>query len=172
MHFSAPGDGRLGYDPARPAEVLRQEAKSVGHANILFDPDGIVRKTNLCFRDGSNANRWPHISEYIYRGGGDTKSPAFAADASGSGPFKMARFVPRERLEVVANKTYWDPKRVPKLDRVVMLLVGAKNLREISLFPMNQRAEDLLMGAPSPAEPRSLRELHLRVVEPPKKEGA
>jgi len=58
------------------------------------------------------------------------------------------------------------------VDRIVMLLCGAKNLREISLFPMNQRAEDLLMGAPSPAEPRSLRELHLRVVEPPKKDGA
>jgi aspartyl-tRNA synthetase len=57
------------------------------------------------------------------------------------------------------------------VDRIVMLLCGVKNLREISLFPMNQRAEDLLMGAPSPAEPRSLRELHLRVVEPPKKEG-
>ncbi|WP_379921802.1 aspartate--tRNA ligase [Erythrobacter sp. R86502] len=57
------------------------------------------------------------------------------------------------------------------VDRIIMLLCGAKNLREISLFPMNQRAEDLLMGAPSPAESRSLRELHLRVVEPPKKES-
>jgi aspartyl-tRNA synthetase len=52
------------------------------------------------------------------------------------------------------------------VDRIVMLLCGVKNLREISLFPMNQRAEDLLMGAPSLAEPRQLRELHLRVVEP------
>ena len=57
------------------------------------------------------------------------------------------------------------------VDRIVMLLCGVKNLREISLFPMNQRAEDLLMGAPSLAEPRQLRELHLRVVEPPKKAG-
>src|SRR3546814_8794795 len=48
------------------------------------------------------------------------------------------------------------------VDRIVMLLCGAQNLREITLFPMNQRAEDLLMGAPSPAEPRQLRELHLR----------
>ncbi|MBC2652812.1 aspartate--tRNA ligase [Novosphingobium aerophilum] len=54
------------------------------------------------------------------------------------------------------------------VDRIVMLLCGAQNLREITLFPMNQRAEDLLMGAPSPAEPKQLRELHLRVVEPPK----
>jgi aspartyl-tRNA synthetase len=52
------------------------------------------------------------------------------------------------------------------VDRIVMLLCGAQNLREITLFPMNQRAEDLLMGAPSPAEFKQLRELHVRVVEP------
>jgi aspartyl-tRNA synthetase len=54
------------------------------------------------------------------------------------------------------------------VDRMVMLLCGVQNLREITLFPMNQRAEDLLMGAPSLAEPKQLRELALRVVEPPK----
>ena len=54
------------------------------------------------------------------------------------------------------------------VDRVVMLVCGAQNLREITLFPMNQRAEDLLMGAPSPAGPKQLRELHVRVVEPGK----
>ena len=54
------------------------------------------------------------------------------------------------------------------VDRIVMLICGAQNLREVTLFPMNQRAEDLLMGAPSPAEPKQLRELHMRVVEPPK----
>ena len=51
------------------------------------------------------------------------------------------------------------------VDRIVMLLCGAQNLREITLFPMNQRAEDLLMGAPSAAEFKQLRELHVRVVE-------
>ncbi|MGH6785749.1 MAG: aspartate--tRNA ligase [Novosphingobium sp.] len=54
------------------------------------------------------------------------------------------------------------------VDRMVMLLCGVHNLREITLFPMNQRAEDLLMGAPSPAEPKQLRELQLRVIDPPK----
>ena len=54
------------------------------------------------------------------------------------------------------------------VDRVVMLICGAQNLREISLFPMNQRAEDLLMGAPSPAAGNQLRDLHVRVVEPVK----
>ena len=49
------------------------------------------------------------------------------------------------------------------IDRIVMLLCGTSNLREISLFPMNQRAEDLLMGAPSEATPKQLRELHIRL---------
>jgi aspartyl-tRNA synthetase len=49
------------------------------------------------------------------------------------------------------------------VDRIVMLLCGTTNLREISLFPMNQRAEDLLMGAPSEVAPKQLRELHIRL---------
>ncbi len=49
------------------------------------------------------------------------------------------------------------------VDRVVMLLCGTRNLREITLFPMNQQAADLLMGAPSEAEPKQLRELHMRL---------
>jgi ABC-type transport system substrate-binding protein len=59
---------------------------------------------------------------------------AFAADASGTGPFKMARFVSRERLEVVANKTYWDARRVPKIDRVVMLPMPEANARTAALL--------------------------------------
>ena len=56
----------------------------------------------------------------------------------------------------------------PGVDRIVMLLAGEENLREVVLFPMNQRAEDLLMGAPSPATPKQLRELSIRVVTPEK----
>ena len=55
------------------------------------------------------------------------------------------------------------------VDRMVMLLCGVQNLREITLFPMNQRAEDLLMGAPSPAMAKQLRELNIRVLEQPPK---
>ena len=54
------------------------------------------------------------------------------------------------------------------VDRIIMLLAGEQNLREVALFPMNQRAEDLLMGAPSEASPKQLRELHMRVNAPEK----
>ncbi|MDH2340831.1 aspartate--tRNA ligase [Bradyrhizobium sp. SSUT18] len=54
------------------------------------------------------------------------------------------------------------------VDRIVMLLCGTNNLREISLFPMNQQAMDLLMGAPSDATTKQLRELHVKVNLPQK----
>ena len=50
------------------------------------------------------------------------------------------------------------------IDRAVMLLADEANIREVIMFPMNQRAEDLLMGAPSEATNEQLRELRLRVV--------
>ena len=56
----------------------------------------------------------------------------------------------------------------PGIDRIVMLLAGEENLREVVLFPMNQRAEDLMMGAPAPVTPKQLRELHIRLALPEK----
>jgi peptide/nickel transport system substrate-binding protein len=59
---------------------------------------------------------------------------AFAADPSGTGPFKMARFSPRERAEYVRNDAYWDPKRKPKLDRVVLLPMPEASARTAALL--------------------------------------
>jgi aspartyl-tRNA synthetase len=56
----------------------------------------------------------------------------------------------------------------PGIDRIVMLLAGEENLREVVLFPMNQRAEDLLMGAPSEVTTKQLKELHIRLDLPKK----
>ena len=52
----------------------------------------------------------------------------------------------------------------PGIDRIVMLICGEESLREVVLFPLNQRAEDLLMAAPSEVTAKQLRELHIRVV--------
>jgi aspartyl-tRNA synthetase len=49
-----------------------------------------------------------------------------------------------------------------------MLLADEPNIREVVVFPMNQKAEDLMMGAPGPVTAKQLRELNIRVVEPAK----
>jgi aspartyl-tRNA synthetase len=54
----------------------------------------------------------------------------------------------------------------PGIDRIVMLIAGEPNIREVVLFPMNQKAEDLMMNAPAEVPARHLRELGIRIVEP------
>jgi aspartyl-tRNA synthetase len=54
----------------------------------------------------------------------------------------------------------------PGIDRIVMLLCGEENLREVVMFPMNQQAEDLVMGAPSDVSPRQMQDLHIRAALP------
>lgn len=56
----------------------------------------------------------------------------------------------------------------PGVDRIVMLLAGVDNIREVIVFPFNQQAQDLMMQAPSEVTPKQLKELHIRIAETPK----
>ncbi|MCW5723613.1 MAG: aspartate--tRNA ligase [Maricaulaceae bacterium] len=59
----------------------------------------------------------------------------------------------------------------PGVDRIVMLLAGVENLREVVMFPKDQQARDLMMNAPAEVSPKQLRELHIRISAPEAKKG-
>ncbi len=85
----------------------------------------------------------------------------FAAEPSGTGPFRLARLVPRERAELVRNAAYWNPARMPKVDRVVLVAAPETTTRTNALI-----AGQLdLVESPAPDLVPRLRQAGARIVE-------
>src|SRR5437660_5305853 len=101
------------------------------------EPDSFlpINLTNLFM---ASPAKWQKL--YDAAEGADAKAKsqaawaAFARDASGTGPWKMSKFTPRERLELVKNDGYWDKARVPKVDRMVLLPMPEANARAAALL--------------------------------------
>src|SRR3954467_1037803 len=92
------------------------------------EPDSFlpINLTNLFI---ASPAKWQKLFEAAEGADAKAKSQAawaaFARDASGTGPWKMAKFTPRERLELVKNENYWDKARGPKVDRMALPPVPA-----------------------------------------------
>ena len=103
---------------------------------VTKEPDSFlpINLTNLFI---ASPAKW---QKYYDAASGDTKTKskaaweAFARDASGTGPWKMSGFTPRERLELVKNADYWDKARVPHVDKMVLLPMPEANARTAALL--------------------------------------
>src|ERR1700730_6534377 len=101
------------------------------------EPDSFlpINLSNLFMASPTN---WQKL--YESEQGADAKAKAqaawaaFARDASGTGPWKMSSFTPRERLELVKNDKYWDKARVPKIDKMLLLPMPEANARTAALL--------------------------------------
>src|SRR4029077_1844138 len=86
----------------------------------------------------ASAAKWQKLYDAAEGADANAKSQAawaaFAKAASGTGPWKMSSFTPRERLELVKNENYWDKARVPKVDRMVLLPMPEANARTAALL--------------------------------------
>ena len=137
--FSMPQGGLAALQSMDPGQILAYQYDLV--CNGVELSSGAVR------------NHLPEVME-----------AAFAI--AGYGPERIRRSFP-----ALWNAFHYGPPPhagiAPGFDRILMLLEGQVNLREVIAFPLNQGARDLLMGAPSPVLDSQLTELHLRVVRPP-----
>src|SRR5205814_7112238 len=99
---------------------------------ITKDTDSFlpINLTNLFM---ASPAKWQKFYEIAEGANAKAKSQAawtaFAKDVSGTGPWKMSAFTPRERLELVKNDKYWNAARVPKIDKMVLLPMPEANAR-------------------------------------------
>src|SRR5207302_9061776 len=104
---------------------------------ITKEPDSFlpINLTNLFM---ASPSKWQAFYEAAEGADAKAKSQAawaaFARDASGTGPWKMSSFTPRERLELAKNENYWDKARVPKLDKMLLLPMPEANARTAALL--------------------------------------
>lgn len=101
------------------------------------EPDSFlpINLTNLFM---ASPTKWQKLYEAATGADDKAKSQAawaaFAKDASGTGPWKMSKFTPRERLELSKNEAYWDKARVPKSDKMILLPMPEANARTAALL--------------------------------------
>ena len=101
------------------------------------EPDSFlpINLTNLFMASPAKWQKFYEVAE-----GADAKAKsqaawtAFAKDVSGTGPWKMSAFTPRERLELIKNDKYWNTARVPKIDKMVLLPMPEANARTAALL--------------------------------------
>lgn len=142
--FSMPQGGMDALNNMAPEEILGFQYDIV--CNGIELSSGAIRN---------------HVPEIMYK----------AFEIAGYGPE-----VVEERFAGMLNALkYGAPPHggiAPGVDRIVMLLADEPNIREVIVFPMNQKAEDLMMNAPSEVDMKQLRELHLRTIAPEPKADA
>ena len=101
------------------------------------EPDSFlpINLTNLFM---ASPSKWQKLFDAAEGADPKAKSQAawaaFAKDASGTGPWKMSSFTPRERLELAKNANYWDKARIPKVDKMLLLPMPEANARTAALL--------------------------------------
>ncbi|MEH6757226.1 MAG: CHASE2 domain-containing protein [Parasphingorhabdus sp.] len=91
LHFIFPGRNGADFDIKEPIPLFKEAASALGHVNLLFDRDGVVRRTSLCFVgtiDGSHST-WPHLMEQAYRAANGSNSAVYGRQENCQQPLLM-----------------------------------------------------------------------------------
>jgi peptide/nickel transport system substrate-binding protein len=134
-HFDA---SQVGVTASRmPTLVSARKIDDLTVELTTKEPDSFlpINLTNLFM---ASPSKWQKLFDAATGADAKAKSQAawaaFARDASGTGPWKMTQFTPRERLELARNANYWDKARVPKVDKLLLLPMPESNARTAALL--------------------------------------
>ena len=145
LHFSTPGGAGRAYDTMMPATAFAGAASGIGHANVVFDPDGIVRRASLCFQADGETARWPHLMELAFRGRQLSPSPTYRRSATCG----QELLIPYARRGGFSEISYADLLRgdVPEDSvRGRDIIIGATATGMGDNFPAANGEEGLLSG--------------------------
>jgi CHASE2 domain-containing sensor protein/signal transduction histidine kinase len=145
LHFVSPGSDGRDYDTVKPIANIEAAAAGTGHVNIEFDDDGVVRRTILCFSQNDGKDRWPHITELVWRGGGKP-SPAY----NKGGLCDTSLLIPYSPRGTFAEVSYADllaGEVPPDLIKGRDIIVGATAIGLGDAYPVPLADGGLLSGA-------------------------
>jgi CHASE2 domain-containing sensor protein/signal transduction histidine kinase len=141
LHFTSPGSDGRSFDTVMPAESLAKAASALGHVNILLDEDGVVRRTEPCFKPDEQGPGWPHLMGIVNRAASRARP---APDAACTG-----KLIPFSRRGSFAEISYADvlDGNVPEaLMRGKDIIIGATAAGMGDSYPTPNAEGGLLSG--------------------------
>jgi PAS domain S-box-containing protein len=145
LHFAPSGFSPFGEDSVTPASSLQQPARRIGHVNLTFDADGIVRQTSLCAKKMNDTEPWPHIAELVVRGESARPSAVFAGTLPCDRTLRIP-FSPRRSFSEISYVDMLDGNVPADFVRGKDVIIGSTAAGMGDSFPTPNAGDGLLPG--------------------------
>ncbi len=145
VHFSTPGSNGKAFDLEMPAPAFTGAISAIGHANVSFDSDGIVRRAALCFQPEPGSRKWPHIVELAWRQHNEPPSKPYRAMQS-CGEDYLFPYAARGSFSEIPYADILDGTVPPSLIKGRDIIVAATATGMGDNFPVPLRDGAMLSG--------------------------
>ena len=146
IHFVTPGSDGHAYDTTLPAAPFATAAHAMGHVNVAFDSDGIVRRAALCFQAEPHDTQWPHVAELAYRESSKAPSAAYKRQSDACGSEYLIPYTQRGAFAEISYSDILAGNVPAKLIEGRDIIVGATATGMGDSFPTPNADGGLLPG--------------------------